>query len=70
MLAAAALLAGVSYGAWYGIDDLLGRSLPAQVASVGGGVLAGVAAYGAAVWALRVPEARQLRALLPRRRAS
>ena len=31
MLAAAALLGVVAYGAWYGLDELLGRSLPAQL---------------------------------------
>jgi len=70
MVGAAGLLAGVSYGAWYGLDDLLGRSLPAQAAAVGIGILAGLGVYGAAVWALGVPEARQLRALLPRRGSS
>jgi putative peptidoglycan lipid II flippase len=31
---ASALLAGVSYGVWYGLDQLLGRTLPAQVVSL------------------------------------
>ena len=35
MLAAAALLAGAAYGVWYGLDEALGRSLLAQIASVG-----------------------------------
>jgi putative peptidoglycan lipid II flippase len=70
MVVAAVLLGAVSYGAWYGLDDLLGRSLPAQAAAVGIGILAGLGVYGAAVWALGVPEARQLRALLPRRGSS
>ena len=35
MLAAAALLGVVAYGVWYGLDELLGRSLPAQLLSVG-----------------------------------
>jgi hypothetical protein len=47
------------------LDDALGRSLVAQIASVGGAILTGFAVYAAAVWALRVPEARQIRALLP-----
>ena len=63
MLAASAVLAGVSYLAWRGLDELLGRSLPAQAASVGVAILAGLAVYAAAVWALRVPEARQIREL-------
>jgi putative peptidoglycan lipid II flippase len=67
MLASAALLGGVSYGAWYGLDAWLGRSLPAQAASVGLGIAAGLVVYAAAVWLMRVPEARQIRALLPAR---
>ena len=35
----------------------------AQIASVGVAIAAGFAAYAAAVWALRIPEARQFRAL-------
>ena len=65
MLAASALLAVVSYGAWYGLDDAFGRSLAAQVASVGVAIAAGAVVYAGAVWMLGVPEARQIRALLP-----
>ena len=60
MTVAAALLGVVSYGVWWLADDLLGRALWAQAVAVGAGVLAGTAVYGAAVWALRVPEARQI----------
>jgi putative peptidoglycan lipid II flippase len=68
MLIAGALLGAVSYGVWYGLDGALGREFVAQVVSVGGAVVAGFAAYGLAVWALRVPEARQIRDLLVSRR--
>ena len=68
MLAAAALLGAVSYGAWLGLDDLLGRSFGAQLVAMGGALVAGFAAYAAAVWALRVPEARQIHRLLVSRR--
>ena len=64
MLAAGALLAGVAYAIWYGLDEALGRSLVAQALAVLAAIAAGFAAYGAAVWALRVPEARQVRQLL------
>ena len=64
MLAAAGALAIVSYLVWRGLDDLVGRSLPAQIVSVGGGLTAGIAAYAAAVMALRVPEAQQIRDLV------
>ncbi len=65
MLGASALLAAAAYGAWYGLDDLLGRTLPAQALSVIVAIAAGTAVYAGAVWALGVPEARQIRALLP-----
>ncbi len=65
MLGAAALLGGAAYGIWYGLDDLLGRSLLGQAAAVGAAIAAGGGVYAAAVWILRVPEARQVRALLP-----
>ena len=65
MLLAAALLAAAAYGAWYGLDDQLGRSLPAQAGAVGAAIGAGLAVYAAAVWALGVQEARQIRTLLP-----
>lgn len=65
--AAAALLAGVAYLAWLGLDGALGRALVAQIASVGAALAAGAAAYAAAVYALRVPEADQIRRLLRRR---
>ncbi|HEX4760197.1 MAG TPA: murein biosynthesis integral membrane protein MurJ [Thermoleophilaceae bacterium] len=65
MLLAGALLAGVSYGLWHLLDSALGTSLPAQILSVGGAIAAGLAVYGVAVWLMRIPEARQLRTLLP-----
>jgi putative peptidoglycan lipid II flippase len=63
---ASALLAGVSYLVWYGLDEALGRGTLAQLISVGGGLLAGAAAYIAAVLALRVPEAAQIVRLVRR----
>ncbi|HET8976425.1 MAG TPA: murein biosynthesis integral membrane protein MurJ, partial [Solirubrobacterales bacterium] len=64
--AAAALLAGVSYVVWLGLDDMLGRSVIAQIVSLGVALAAGGAAYFAAVTALRVPEAEQVRRLVRR----
>ncbi len=63
---AAVLLAGVSYLSWYGLDEALGRSTLAQIVSLGTALLAGAAAYFAAVLALRVPEARQILRLIRR----
>jgi putative peptidoglycan lipid II flippase len=64
MLAAGALLAAVSYFAWKGLDDALGRSLAGQALSVLAAIAAGSAIYAVAVWVLRVPEARQIPRLL------
>jgi putative peptidoglycan lipid II flippase len=62
--AGAALLGALSYAAWYGLDQALGRSLVAQAVSLGGGILAGLAVYAAAVTMLRVEEASQVARLL------
>jgi putative peptidoglycan lipid II flippase len=70
MLVATALLAGLAYLTWNGLDDLLGRSLAGQAVSVLGAIAVGSAAYAAAVWLLRVPEARQIPRLLVSRGAS
>jgi putative peptidoglycan lipid II flippase len=64
ILIATAALAGVSYGVWYGLDQALGRALVGQIVSLGGGILVGIAVYIAAVLALRVEEARQIRRLI------
>ena len=63
---AAALLAGVAYAVWLGLDDALGTSVPAQITSLGVALAAGAAVYFAAVIALRVPEANQVLRLLRR----
>ena len=64
---ASALLAGVSWVVWYLLDRLLGRSLPAQIVSVGGAGVAGVFVYVRAVLAMRVPEAHQVHRLIANR---
>ncbi len=64
MLAAGALLGGVAYGVWHGLDSALGRSLIAQILSVGTALVAGFGVYAGAVWAMRVPEALQIKRLL------
>jgi putative peptidoglycan lipid II flippase len=66
VVAAAALLAGVSYLVWYGLDEALGRSLIAQIISLGVALAAGFVTYFGAVLALRVPEADQIIRLLRR----
>jgi putative peptidoglycan lipid II flippase len=67
MLAAAALLGAVAYGAWYGLDELLGRSLPAQLVAVGAALALGGLAYAAVLLRSGLPEARQIRDLFARR---
>src|SRR4029453_13369945 len=64
MLLAAVPLAGAAYGVWHLLDVALGGSLAAQAVSVFTGIGAGIAVYAVAVWALRVPEAHQIRRLL------
>jgi putative peptidoglycan lipid II flippase len=65
-LLASAVLAAVAYGVWRGLDEALGRSLPAQLVSVSGALVAGAASYLGAAWLLRV---RELTALLSLRRS-
>jgi ABC-type Fe3+-siderophore transport system permease subunit len=63
-VAASALLAGVAYAAWYGLDRALGRGLFGQLLSVGGGLGLGAVVYAATVHLMRIPEARQIERLL------
>jgi putative peptidoglycan lipid II flippase len=65
MILASLALAVVAYLAWWGLDEALGRSLPAQIVAVGVAIAAGLLVYAAAVWALRIEEVHQLRRLLP-----
>jgi putative peptidoglycan lipid II flippase len=64
MLAAAAALAGVSYLTWWALDEAIGAAIWSQAIAVGAAILTGTAAYAAAVWALRIDEARQITRLL------
>jgi putative peptidoglycan lipid II flippase len=64
MLAAAGALSAASYGVWWLLDRELGHALWAQCVSVGTAIAVGTAVYAAGVWLLRVPEARQIRALV------
>jgi putative peptidoglycan lipid II flippase len=57
---ASVLLGVVAYLTWHGLDSLLGRSLPAQVLSVGIGLSLGAAAYAGAVAFQRIPEGAQV----------
>jgi putative peptidoglycan lipid II flippase len=61
---ASALLAGVSWGVWRLLEDLLGGSLAAQILSVGAAAGAGLLVYARAVLAMHVPEAHQVTRLI------
>jgi putative peptidoglycan lipid II flippase len=63
---ASALLAGVGWGIWHLLDSGLGQSLPAQIVSLGAGLVLGYAAFFGACKLLRV---RELETLLRLRRA-
>ena len=64
ILLASALLAGVSWVVWRGLDGLLGVSLGAQIVSVGGAATAGGLVYARLVLAMRIPEAHQVSRLI------
>jgi putative peptidoglycan lipid II flippase len=67
MSAAALVLGGLAYGVHAALDDVLGRSLPAQLASVGTALTAGLLVYTGAMLVLRVPEALQIQRLVAAR---
>jgi len=64
MTLASVALGGVGYGAWSALDAALGRTFPAQLASVGVALVLGIAVYCGAVLLLRIPEATQIRNLI------
>jgi putative peptidoglycan lipid II flippase len=70
VLAASAALAAASYGIWDVLDHALGRGLAGQIVSLGVALIAGAIVYFAAVTVLRVPEIRQISALLRRDRGT
>jgi putative peptidoglycan lipid II flippase len=63
---ASALVAGISYGCWRGLDDALGRAFWAQLVSLGTALLAGAVVYVASCRALGVRELGALLALRSR----
>jgi putative peptidoglycan lipid II flippase len=67
---ASAVLAGVAYGTWRGLDEALGRSLAAQILAVSSAIVTGGVAYGIACRLLGVRELEALRALRRERRAT
>ena len=67
IIAASAVAGVVAYGVWRGLDEELGRSVAAQIVSVGTALLAATAAYGLACRALGVHELQALLSLRRRR---
>ena len=59
VLFASAILGATAWFVWWGLDDALGRSLPAQIVSVGTAIATGSAFYVAAILHWRVPEGQQ-----------
>ncbi len=64
ILVASAILAGVSWGVWKGLESALGLSLVAQLLSVGVALAIGSAIYAKLVLVMRIPEARQIQGLV------
>jgi putative peptidoglycan lipid II flippase len=64
---ASGLVAGAAYGAWWGLDEVVGRTLGAQILSVGGGISAAILLFLALSRLLRI---RELDTLLSLRRRS
>ena len=64
---ASAVLAGVSYEIWHLLDEVLGRGLAGQIASLAAGLGLGGLAYVAVCQLLRVPELDQVMAVVRRR---
>ena len=64
ILLASALMAVLARLLWSLLDGLLGRSLAAQIVSVGIAIATATALYAKAVLTMRVPEARQIEALV------
>jgi putative peptidoglycan lipid II flippase len=64
IVVATVIMAALARGLWVLLDHLLGRSLPAQIVSVGVAISAACVLYAKLTLALRIPEARQIQALL------
>jgi len=67
IIVASAVAAGVAAAVWYGLDQLLGRGLLAQIVTVGAGLASAVAVY---LLCARLLKIRELRAVLSLRRRS
>jgi len=68
VLVASGCAAGVAYGVWWALDDVLGRSFAAQFVSLGSALLSAGAVYVVVCWLLRVAELNAVLGLLRRPR--
>jgi putative peptidoglycan lipid II flippase len=64
ILVGTVIMAAIARGIWVLLDDLLGRSLAAQIFSVGIACAVAGAVYAKLVLTMRVPEARQIQGLI------
>jgi putative peptidoglycan lipid II flippase len=64
ILVATAIVTAAGYLVWAGLDSVLGVSLIAQIIAVGVALTAAVALYARLVLLMRIPEARQIEALI------
>jgi glucose dehydrogenase len=64
ILVATVLMAAVAWAVWLGIDHVVGRSLAAQIVSIGVALTVACALYAKTVLVMRVPEARQIQQLV------
>jgi putative peptidoglycan lipid II flippase len=64
ILVASAIVTGVGYLIWKGLESLLGLSLLAEILSMGVALTAAVALYARLVLLMRIPEARQIQTLV------
>jgi putative peptidoglycan lipid II flippase len=64
ILVATVIMAAVAWGVWVGLDHLLGRSLAAQIVSVGISCTVACVVYAKLTLTMRVPEAHQIRGLI------
>ena len=61
---ASAIIAGLAWVLWKGLESLLGTSLAAEIIAVGVPISAAVLLYAKLVLVLRIPEARQIQMLV------
>jgi putative peptidoglycan lipid II flippase len=66
IVGASIVVAGVAYGCWRGLDEVVGRAFWAQLVSLGSALVAATVVYLGACWALRVRELDTLLALRSR----